>query len=232
MSEDKKYAVPEGTKGDVAVEIVKAAISAAPVVGGPAAELFSLVISPPLEKRRVQWMEEVADGLKKLEETLEGFSIENLKGNERFISTVLNASQSAMRDHQREKRDALRNAVLNVARGSGFAEDVEAIFLFLIDHYTPWHLRILRLFQNPLELGKEKGLTPDKYYTGSRSKLLEHYYPEMRGQQQFYGIVVADLRANGMLGADLGGMITSNGMFQKLTTDWADQFLAFITSPI
>jgi hypothetical protein len=37
MSDKEKYAVPEGTKGDVAVELMKATISAAPVIGGLAA---------------------------------------------------------------------------------------------------------------------------------------------------------------------------------------------------
>jgi hypothetical protein len=70
----------------------------------------------------------VAEGLRGLEKTVEGFRIEKLRDNERFISAVMNASQAAIQDHQREKRDALGNAVLNVTRGSGFAEDVEAIF--------------------------------------------------------------------------------------------------------
>ena len=32
--------------------VAKAALSAIPFVGGPAAELFALVLAPPLEKRR------------------------------------------------------------------------------------------------------------------------------------------------------------------------------------
>ena len=68
---------------------------------------------------------------------------------------------------------------------------------------------------------------------GSRTQLLETYYPELRGQNQFYARVVADLVADGMLNVrDLGGMITSQGMFQKITTDWGDRFLGFITSSV
>jgi hypothetical protein len=120
MSEKEKYAVPASGKGDVAQEIVKAAISAAPLVGGPAAEIFGMVIAPPLQRRQAAWMDEVAEGLKQLEGKVEGFKIENLKENEQFVSTVLAATQAAIRTHQQEKREALRNAVLNVAVGSGF----------------------------------------------------------------------------------------------------------------
>jgi hypothetical protein len=234
MSEKDKYAVPTVSKGDVAHEIVKVAISAAPLVGGPAAEIFGMVIAPPLQRRQAAWMEEVAEGLKQLEGKVEGFKIEDLKENEQFVSTVLAATQSAIRTHQQEKREALRNAVLNVAVGSGLDQDAEAIFLSLIDRYTAWHLRILRLFQNPLDLGAAKGQRPENYYIGgSRARLLEAYYPDMQGQRQFYDITVSDLHAQGLLGIqDLQTMVTAQGMFQKATTDWGDRFLAFITAPV
>ena len=233
MNAENKYQVPAEGKADIAHTIVKAAISGVPAVGGPAAEIFALVITPPLQKRQADWMNGVAVGLTELERKVDGFSIENLRDNERFISAVMNASQAAIRDHQREKRDALLSAVLNVARGSGLTEDTESIFLALVDRYTAWHLRVLRVFQKSLQLGAQKGIRPENYsLAGSRAEFLERYYPELRGKQQFYGIVVTDLRANGMLSADLSGMITPDGMFQKITTDWGDRFLAFITSPV
>ena len=149
----------------------------------------------------------MAEGLKILE-NVQGFNIENLKDDEPFVSAVMNASQAAMREHPRQKLDSLRDAVLNVARGPDLSEDEEVIFLFLMNQFTPWHLRILRFFERPLELAKQKGVTPENYYVGSRTQLREDYYPEMHGKQQFYGVVVADLRSNGMLGAGLRGMMT------------------------
>jgi hypothetical protein len=234
MNTENKYEVPSTAAGDVVHTAVKAAISVVPIYGGPAAEIFGLVIAPPLQRRQVEWMNEVAAGLNVLEEKIEGFRIENLRENQQFISAVLSATQGAVRDHSQEKRDALRNAVLNVAVGSKLTADKEMIFLYLIDHYTGWHLRILRLFQNPLELAAEKKITPDDYsIAGSRTDLLERYYPDMKGQRQFYSILVSELASDGMLGVqDLQGMVTGQWVFQKLTTDWADQFVAFITSPI
>lgn len=233
MDEDEKYKVPEGTKGDVVEALTKGAVSAVPFAGGFLAELLQIVIVPPLEKRKADWMNGVAQGLKELEQKVAGFDIENLKENERFISTVISTSQTAIKNHQKEKLEALRNAVLNVAVGSGLMEDQEAVFLDLVDRYTPWHLRILRLFQSPLSLAAEKGIQPDSFYMGSRTQLLETYYPELKGQNQFYAAMVADLVSDGMLAVrDLGGMVTAQGMFQKVTTERGDRFLSFITSPV
>jgi hypothetical protein len=48
---------PKRSKADIALTITKAGISGIPVVGGSAAELFSLIIVPPLSKRRDEWIE-------------------------------------------------------------------------------------------------------------------------------------------------------------------------------
>jgi len=45
---------------DHAHMLIKAAISAIPVYGGPAAEIFSAIITPPLSKRRDKWIVEIA----------------------------------------------------------------------------------------------------------------------------------------------------------------------------
>ena len=49
--------------------LAKAALSAVPVVGGPASELLDLVIRPRIEERRTEWLNSIAEGLAKLEET-------------------------------------------------------------------------------------------------------------------------------------------------------------------
>jgi hypothetical protein len=54
--------------GDVAHTIVKAGLSAIPVIGGPAADLFSALIIPPLTKRRDEWIQSIVAGLQNLEE--------------------------------------------------------------------------------------------------------------------------------------------------------------------
>lgn len=112
---DNPYAAPKPSKGDIGHALAKAGLSAVPVIGGSTAELFQLLVQPPLERRRAAWMERVAEGLKELEEN--GLKLDDLKENEEFTSAVMQASQIAIRIHQQRKLEALRNAVLNVATG-------------------------------------------------------------------------------------------------------------------
>jgi hypothetical protein len=144
---DNKFNVPTSSKGDVAHTLAKAGLSAVPILGGPAAELFQAIIQPPLERRRQAWMEQVGEKMKKLEN--KGFNLGKLQNDERFISAVMHASQLALRTHQKEKLDALRNAILNVAKGQSPDEALQHMFLDFIDSLSELHLRILRLFQSP-----------------------------------------------------------------------------------
>lgn len=63
---------PPGKRlGGVQHTVAKAGIALIPVIGGAAAELFALVLALPLEKRRDEWMAEVADYLSRMGETVE-----------------------------------------------------------------------------------------------------------------------------------------------------------------
>jgi hypothetical protein len=129
MGEDDKIAPPEASGWDHAHLALKSALSAVPVVGGPAAELFAAIIAPPLARRRDQWLQDLAESLAALQEKVAGFSAESLAQNEAFVSAALQASRAAIQTHHSEKREALRNALLNIAIGRAPDEDQQAMFL-------------------------------------------------------------------------------------------------------
>lgn len=159
--------LPQPQTGDYVHSILKASLSAIPGIRGPAAEIFAMILAPPLTKRRDEWLQQLYTELKKLEERVEGFKIENLVENEAFISATLQASQIAIRTHQAEKRQALRNALINIVLGHSQDEETQIFFLGLIEAFTVIHLEILRLFsdrsafpaQRRTELQNDRGLT-------------------------------------------------------------------------
>lgn len=151
---------PPSTKeaGDIAREVGKTIVSAIPTLGGPLQVLFENVFSAPIEKRKQAWLEQLAEVVTELQRRVEGLTAEKLATNETFITVAMQASQMAVRNHQKEKLQALRNAVLNSALPNPPQEDEQMIFLRLIDQLTPWHLRVLGLLNNPVEWMKEAGL--------------------------------------------------------------------------
>ena len=223
---------PEPEKWDVVYTLVKAVIAGVPVIGGAATELISMV-ALPLEKRRNQWLDDIAERLKSLEGVVEGFRIEDLSQNETFITVVMHATQVAIRNHQQEKLEALRNAVLNAAMPEALEDDRQLMFLNFIDELTSWHLKVLHFFDDPKIWGSQHNISYPKWNSGSPASVLESTFEELRGQRDFYDQVVRDLHYRGLMNIDsLHGTMTVQGMFDSRTTEMAKEFLAFILSPI
>ncbi len=218
MTESDITKRPKPNADDTTHTIVKAGLSGIPVVGGPVSELFSLVVIPSLEKRRDKWIESIAKALKALEEKVEGFKIENLRENDAFVSTVVQATQSAIRDHQKDKLEAFKNAVLNTTLSEKLDEDLRLMFLEFISTLTPLHLKVLAFLDQPPWMTYHK-------FEGNFQKLTKHH--------SLCDTVVRDLYSRGLVDirptSDSGGSVIVQR--ERNTTDVGRAFLKFITSP-
>lgn len=250
MNNNPREDLKEGT-WDWAHTIAKAGLSAIPIAGGPVAELFAAVIVPPLSKRRDQWLQSLAEGLEELKGRVDGFTVESLAGNDIFITSFLQASQAAIRNHQKEKLDALRNALLNVAAGNAPDEDPQLMFLAFIDALTPWHLKVLQFFQTPeasLQLDEEddydawrKGgtsaLRDQKFIDTSeeRNGILVEFvkaaFPQLCERHDFAAQIIQDLISRGLADRAPQPIVEDRELPQRTTT-LGDLFISFITSPI
>jgi hypothetical protein len=218
---DENLQVPQRSKGDVAHAIVTAGLSAVPMLGGPAVELFRYLVQPPLDKRCEAWMKEVGENLQQLEK--KGLDLDKLLGNEPFISAVMQASQAALRTHKAEKLAALRNAVLNIATGQAPEETVQHLLLSFVDQLSEMHLRIIKVFSAPV--------APPGLSMGGLENVLEHNIPELRGQRELYDQLWRDLYGRGLVNTDgLHVTMTGNGLIQRRTTALGEALLKLISS--
>lgn len=224
---------PKQTAGDAGLALVRGVLGAVPIVGATAAEIFNLVISPPLTKRRDEWVNSIAEGLNELQEKVDGFKLEDLSNNESFVTTVLHASQAAVRNHQKEKLEALRNASLNSALPHAPAEDRQMVFLGYVDTFTTWHIRILKLFDNPTRWFKENGKGFPTLEFGGLDHVLIAAYPELKGSRDFFDQIFKDLHDKGLINTQsLHVTMTGHGLTAERTTEMGRAFISFITSPI
>ena len=211
--------LPSKSAGDIAHAVAKAGLSAIPVIGGPAVELFQLVVQPPLDKRREAWMTDVGNRLRELEAN--GLNLTDLQKNEQFVSAVMQASQAALRTHKAEKLAALRNAIINVARGQAPDETVQHLLLSFVDSLSEMHLRILKVFHAPSP--------PPGLSMGGLGDVLEYNIPELRGRQDLYRQLCRDLYADGLFNTEnIGVTMSGNGLTQRRTTGLGETLLQFI----
>lgn len=236
MSDEKKFTPPKLSAGDfvhaAGKEMVKKVLDIIPLAGAPAAELLSLVVASPLEKRKNKWMEEVGDSLRQLEDKM-GAILESLPDNQQFIDAAVEATHIAIRTSNAQKREALRNALLNAALPNPPEESIQMLFLHFIDSLTVWHIKILALFDNPLRFIEKNKMHFDKITMMTLSQLLEAAFPELRGKKHLYDLFWKDLYSKGLVNTDgLYTMMIGGKIMAQRTTPLGRDFIAFITNPL
>lgn len=221
---------PEPDEADVAHATARALLSTLPVIGGPAAELFSQVITPALSRRRDEWLKDLADAVDRLEAARGNFKVENLVSDERFLSAVIQTTRSAIATHEPDKREMLRNALLNSVASPSSIEGIEDLFFALIDSFSVSHIKVLEFIWKGVatlnEAGKWNPMDPYRYHD-YRSAIGE-VYPELKGQDGLISCLMADLRSKG-----LSTVVGPDDVFPKSSgiTNMGIQFLNFILEP-
>ncbi|HPD74796.1 MAG TPA: hypothetical protein PKZ65_01915 [Methanoregulaceae archaeon] len=222
--------MPEPDVDDLVDAAMRVVAKSVPVAGQAIAEILSFA-ETPLSIRKQHWFESIAARLTELEGEVRDFKIASLSNNPTFMSSFLTASAIAIKTHQQEKLDALRNAVINAALTTSPDEDLQLIFLNLIDTFTQWHIRILKFYQNPKRWFKEHNQDP--VYRGNSAQSLVGAFPDLRSNQILYEQIVTDLNIRGLLSLDktlLQAGMTEYGLDQSRTTEMGNEFLQFIAS--
>jgi len=237
-----KEQLPANSKSmEISVAVSKGAVSAIPLVGGAISEFIATAVGLPLSKRRDEWFEDLESRLRELEQQIGGFSLKTLGDNEQFVSAAAQATQAAMRTHQNEKIEALRNAVLNTAIENGGDSDRQSILISLIDRLTPAHLRLLEHLRHPSFTGSHPEFlswTLDKLKDANKRwedlpRWVRDHVPGSKDySQQFIKLLFSDIYSAGLTDIHPDSRPKPQDLPGGKTTEIGDQFLDFITSPL
>lgn len=179
-------------KKDIEYSIAKAGIGSLPIFGAAASELLQLLITPPLEKRRTEWMKNIGERIIQLENN-KILDVTALQDNGIFIDVVLQTTHQALKTNEKEKLDYYKNAIINTALGEHPELSEIQIFLNLISDFTVWHVKILKFLDHPKDwFEKNDKSIPDKSL--SFLNTLEIAYPDLIGRQEFNRFIWEDLQ--------------------------------------
>jgi hypothetical protein len=200
---------PEAEGGDVAYKAIEKAIDSVPILGPITTTVLSQFLAPALERRREEWLKELAKAIDGLESRGGSINLKTLASNEEFISSTIHATRIAVSTHLQEKRDMLRNALMNVAIGNAPSDElVTQIYWKAIEDLSTDHIKLLRL----LWIG-DRDTLPTKqeelaYYAqmgygkyGFR-ELLPTQCPSLARSPALLRLAMDDLRALGFIKPD------------------------------
>jgi hypothetical protein len=208
---------------------VEAALGSVPIAGAALAVAFVTAMGWRLEQRREEWFTKLAEGVEALRDEIGDFDFENLAANDLFVDAVVTTTRTIEHTHQQEKITALRNAVLNSVAPDAPDADTQAIFFNLLDRFTPSHLRLLALLDDPPGWFASHGIpAPEAVVAGRRPMIIEARLPEMACRPGFVDLLTTELGAAGLLVASIGGMASPAALYSPITSDLGKQFLRFI----
>lgn len=232
MNEIKRLSPPQAVTSDKIIDAIKALAGELPGAG-LAMEITSWFVRTPFEKRTEEWQKTVGETLHRLA-TEKKIDLEELQEDDRFVDTVLQATQIALRNSQQEKREALRNAIMNSALPQAPEESERQMFLQLVDRFTVWHLKLIAFLDNPPEWCRRNNRpTLNSSITSSLSQAFELSLDELKGKSEFYEQVCSELDSAGLTNGarNLKVMMTGDGWKGSRTTPRGKEFLRFITEP-
>jgi hypothetical protein len=79
---------PEAGPADEALAFARAALSAVPLIGSPAVELLSQIVTPSLERRRDEWLATVGERLRRLEHE-KRLRLDDLRDDAAFVDVAV-----------------------------------------------------------------------------------------------------------------------------------------------
>ena len=123
---------------DVSIATVKGGVGLIPFVGPLFSELIGVYTNKKATKRFEQWAKLVEERLEKLDKKID-------EDNEKFYSAMVKTTQIVAKTHQKEKLEYLANALINSA-DIDLDEDLNQIYLDLIERYTVSHILLLKFY--------------------------------------------------------------------------------------
>lgn len=235
MTIKKKLKVPKSNKRDTVHKAGKVLIAAGGayaswatgIPGFPlAAELYSLILRPPLTRKTEQFMSDLYEIIISHEEQIEQFRQESLRQNDFAVSMIWRATLMASYNKQ-EKFQYLQNAVLNTILEIDIDEEEKHVFFDLIDGLTHTHIKALRF------LSEERETMPDisgKHFV----QVFIRRYPEYEGREEFLGQRIDEIADKALIetsevGSDTRGVIRH--VKPPYLTKMGERFLRFISTP-
>ncbi len=209
---------PTGAVGDTAHLLGRAGLSLIPVLGGTAVEVFNALIQPPIEQRKNEWQVNVAETLKLLKERL--VKLEDLAKKDYFIDAVFQTSRIAIANNEKEKIEALKNALFNVGINDSPDRALQQIYFNYIDDFSGLHLKLLKLAKSLPEAFKA-GMS--EFSPGSDfANFLDNNIPELKNKSDVRDVIWADLYSRKLVNFE--GLVPG----KRLITTHGANFVLFI----
>lgn len=221
--------VPESDAWDDSHDILKALIGTVPLLGWIFSEYFSKKYPSPIKERTINFLKQFVKQFVEYKEKNDKkiFDLESIISKEQIVDCTIQTLNSVLETSEKEKLDALRNALLNTVI-EPLEVSEQRLFLRLIRDFTVIHLNLLKVANDPKKLMEQSGnpisdgdqgtfygCIVQKVFPGIDKDLSILFWKEL---SQYY-----------LVNSSIDGGTTYHGLYQPKTTDLGKKFIKFIS---
>ncbi|MEX1269480.1 MAG: hypothetical protein WEA56_10790 [Balneolaceae bacterium] len=199
-------------------------------MGSAAYELLTTIVVPLHEKKRREFIHDLASRLKKLEDQGQ-IDFEELGRNEEFNTITTKAILLAQQNHQKEKIQALKNLVENTALKMSTQKinsDIIEHYLNQIERFSDLHFLLLKTFESPIEIMKGIGRKTSFEFINLRM-VFSKLHPELDSKKDYIQIIWKDLYNEGLVIKEtMQHSVPVDGAIKSIVTDFGEGLLDYI----
>jgi hypothetical protein len=220
--------LPRQTGKDITYGMIKGAVGSVPGVGSLAAEVFSLAVQAPIERKRDNFLKDLADKVDSLTDDMTEMG--QLFSDDRFISTLFQGINIHMQTTGNKKAEYLQNAAINSVVLSP-EEDIRLKFMSTLQTIGIVHIEMLKLFNEPYGYLESKGFSVSMSIEGgTRSINLHNIF--LKYDSDFLNLVVHDLSMAGLIRGEQNYVtLNASRTHSTLVSAYGTQFIEFINKP-
>ena len=209
--------------------VLKALISAVPVLGGPVSSLLGDYFSGRKERRFIEFLKGISKDLENNRNSIN----EEFVSKEDFYDIFELTARKIVLTRQEEKREAYRKMLTNSMTSKDISYDEMEEFIFLLDGIRPEHIFLLKILKDPVKYDEENRNLVGKGggFSTSISQIMNKLLPDW---DETSIIDVAAKLENDRLIKDItrnyNTMMTDQGInhLKNRLTDKGKKFCAFI----
>lgn len=143
----------DATSGEKAGEAAAIALNAIPIAGGVMSDIAGAIISRRQNRRLNQFLQTLADNLKKLESQIN----KDFLKTEDFQDLAEEVFSKAAETRQQEKLDAFRTIFVNTVLADSPKYDEASEIVDLVNSWQPRHIILMHILANPAAADKRMG---------------------------------------------------------------------------
>jgi hypothetical protein len=197
-----------------------------PIFAIPATQIIDLVFRTPFEKRRTEAMEDQIRVLEEAAKRNPDLTVDGVANHEAYVSASIQAARIAFSTHHQEKREYLRNALLNVLLGVTPDETKQQIFFNAIEAFSPIHMKILGVISGEIEV-TWAAMSPYDAQHRTFGAAIEQTIPKLVGQGPLVDAILNDLSNRGFTNVAKKSLPYRPGD----VTNLGAEFFRFISEP-